>query len=193
MKDLPKNLKDQLTRTKICLNTEIKIKNQTTISINSVETKNFDVVVKATPEDVGNFYEVTTDYFYTTIESWEKSRYSSSLNLYTKTKYINHLAPVSIVNPNYAPKDKILFSVNALKEYDQQLIKDELVDLFPKIDFTFIKRYIVKKALPILPKESTKIGTDSFYRCGDYLSSPSINGALLSGKQTAKRIIKKYT
>ena len=192
MKDLPKNIKDQLTRTKIFLNTEIKIKNKSTILINSDETKEYDVIVKATPEDVDNFYEVTTDYFYTDIESWEKSRYSSSLNLYTKTQYINHLAPVSIVNPNYAPKDKILFSVNALKEFNQQLITDELGNLFPEVEFTFIKRYVIKRALPKLPTKHKGLELDSLYRCGDYLSSPSINGALLSGKEAAKRIIKKY-
>ena len=93
---------------------------------------------------------MTTDYFWTDKSEDLKS---PSLKLFTKSNYINHIAPISLANPNYAPEGKVLFSVNSLNEHNIEKVKNELYQLFPGKEFRFLKRYSIPKALPKIKKE----------------------------------------
>ena len=91
-----------------------------------------------------------------------------------------------MANPSYAPEGKVLFSVNSLNEHNIEKIKTELQDLFPGKDFRFLKRYSIPKALPKVKKEKNGL------HCGDWLETPSINGALVSGRKVAEKIMNEY-
>ena len=140
MKELPLNIASQLNKTKIKLNSEITVKSSKQIEFNGI-TSEYDFIVEAYPEKQTKFYSVYTDYFWTNKEGVNEP----TLYLFTSksSEIINHVAPVSIVNSNYAPRI-CTFSVN-FNEVKPETIKDELEKLFPTKKFNFIKRYISKR------------------------------------------------
>ena len=190
MKDLPLNLASQLKKTKIHINSEIKIKSSKQIEINNT-TLDYDFIVEAYPEKQTNFYSVYTDYFWT--DKVDLSEPALYLFTNKSSNIINHVAPVSLANSNYAPKGKVLFSVNFFNDANPETIKDELEKLFPTKKFNFIKRYHIKEALPVIPEKKRNPVNSSVLKAGDYLTTPSINGALESGRLAAEKIIKSVT
>jgi len=183
MRDLPKNIADQLKHTTFHLNSSVEIKNSSTIEDNG-EIKNYDFVISAFAQQETRFYSVTTDYFWA--NKSDAPYFSKALEIFTKNKYINHLAPISLVNPNYAPEDKILLSVNSLVNAPVEDIHKELAHIYPGLKLNFLKRYEVKKALPKI--NSPVPVSNEVIRCGDFLETPSINGALASGRKAAELI-----
>jgi phytoene dehydrogenase-like protein len=111
---------------------------------------------------------------------------------------VNHLAVMSDAAPEYAPKGKSLIAANvvgtttvALEQLDVQ-VRSQMTSWFGAEvqNWKLLKAYVIPKALPRLPfgsagSERLKPG---LYRCGDYLESPSINGALLSGFRCAQAV-----
>lgn len=185
MQELPQNLAGQLKRTNIHLSTTITIKDSSTITLPNGEVKTYDHIISAHPPKNTEFYSVTTDYF------WAKDHLphnfnSASLALFTETKFINHVAPLSIANPHYAPEGKLLLSVNSLAEASSEEIGAELKTLYPSINFNFLKRYVINEALPKMRPQTKE--KNSVISCGDFMETPSINGALASGRKTAEYI-----
>ena len=63
------------------------------------------------------------------------------------------------------------------------------------MEWRALKTYSIKKALPQvtvlnggLQQMEAKMG-EGFYICGDYLDTPSINGAMASGRRAAEAIL----
>ena len=183
MQELPLNLAKQLKRTNIHLNSNVEILDEQTLKSPDGNIQTYDFIVQAYPSPSTDFYSVTTDYFWT-----EEDHTSASLKLFTKTKFINHIAPVSAANPYYCPRGKSLYSVNSLCEATVEQISSELTNLYPQKEFNFIKRYIIKKALP--KKSHLNIVNRTKYQCSDAMETPSINGALASGRKVAEEILR---
>jgi hypothetical protein len=187
MQELPRNLANQLKRTNIHLLTSVKMTSSESLSLPNGEVKKYDHIIKAYPTKDTAYYSVTTDYFWT--NKIEHPPISPVLELFTQTKHINHVAPISLANPQYAPRDRLLLSVNSLNESTVEEVTQELTHLYPEWNLTFLKRYMIKEALP---KMKQKISIDnSIIRCGDFLESPSINGALASGRKAAETLLNK--
>ena len=184
MQELPKNLADQLKKTNISLSTSVEIIDSQTIKLPNGEIKNYDFVISAHALKEAQFYSVITDYFWVNHENAQ--RFSKALELFTDKKYINHIAPISLANPNYAPKDKVLLSVNSLEVGEVKDIQSELEAIFPGVVFNFLKRFEIKEALPKAGQNN--LPDDQIIRCGDYLETPSINGALVSGRKAAEKV-----
>jgi len=137
------------------------------------------------------FYGVKTEYYKTVSKKW------SSKTLYLNSKAnstVNHVACLTAVNPNYAPKGWQLFSVNILDGVDEDS-KQDLCEMFGESEiktWELIKIYHIKKALP----KNTSFGNTlknsdpRISYCGDFTESPSIQGALYSGQKVAKKFIK---
>jgi hypothetical protein len=94
--------------------------------------------------------------------------------------YGKNLLSVSVVGHKYISSEEIVKEIQAIVKLNLKL---ELIELVR-----------VEKALPTLVnsnlnKERFEIRDKVIY-CGDYLSSPSINGALASGRQAAEFILK---
>jgi len=186
MEDLPKNIEKQLHKTKILCNSNTLVKNSNTI-IHEGESRQYDYVIQAHPQKAIGFNSVTTDYFFSDANELTK-RIRPALSLFSKNNHINHIAPLSAVNCKYAPKGKFLFSINSLHNIEVDTIKSELQMIYPDLKMTHLKRYHVKYALPQSsehPDENMGV-----YFCGDFLDTPSINGALKSGRKTAEKIIR---
>lgn len=94
----------------------------------------------------------------------------------------------------YAPKDEVLVSASSIYPFEDSTVeevKKHCAKLFGvnTSDWELIKKYEIKQALPqMLPPfsliDSNKV-SDDLYVCGDHRASSSINGALLSGRNTA--------
>ncbi|MAW06841.1 MAG: hypothetical protein CME61_01015 [Halobacteriovoraceae bacterium] len=190
MEELPKNILSQLRKTKVHLNQEVQIINDQKLKILDSEL-DYDFIVKAYPSEKDiSFYSVTTDYF------WSYKDLFKSPRLYLNKDNdinINHIAPLTNANPNYSPTGKYLYSVNNLTNTAREVISRELNQIFPNIKFEFLKRYYIKNALPKM-KTDLKIKQPlNDLHCGDYLQSPSIDGALKSGRLVAEKILDKVS
>lgn len=190
MQSLALNLKEQCKNVEFHLDANVEIIDANEISING-KKEFFDIVIKAYADDSDvQFNSVTTDYFSCPIEAVD----SKALYLVNdKNRMINHIACLASVNKNYAPAGKQLLSVNLLGEQENASVEDvqrELSLYFPHTVLKHLKRYQVKHALPMKSQFGSKeIQDNGVYLCGDYMESPSINGALLSGRKVAEYLL----
>ncbi len=115
---------------------------------------------------------------------------------------INNLVVLSNVAPAYARSGESLVSVTVLD--DGADVPDELPDVRVQLSewygpqvqrWRHIRTYHIPTALPdqappfLSPVEkSVRVGP-SIYRCGDYVDTASINGALRSGRRAAEAVI----
>jgi phytoene dehydrogenase-like protein len=121
--------------------------------------------------------------------------------------FINHVAFPSLVQRTYAPKGKVLASVNILGKtnvHGQELIRfvqEELeawfgwsVRYWKHLRTYSIPKAFVTPTLPIPFEESFGIQTtaDGVILCGDYTGTSSIEGAIQSGRIAAKKIIEEF-
>lgn len=118
-------------------------------------------------------------------------------------KLVNNLCVPSLVAPTYAPAGQHLISVSVLRnglEAEQlvQAVVAELQEWFGEevLEWRHLKTYDIQRALPCVTiPESTVPPTqpalpEGIFSCGDYLDTPSINGAMTTGRRAAKAILK---
>ena len=206
MKALIDQLLDQVGSDRLHLGARVVDISENHIRLEGAEAVSFDFVVVAVDNpglvinntDVSlkdiQFNKVTTFYFKT-----ESKKYASKYLFLNseKDRTVNHVACLSAVQKSYARKGWELFSVNVVSD-DEPALEDVLSDLKSIFDeeeiskWTFLKSYFVKRALPskaFYGKEPYK-RTNGVYICGDYMESPSIQGALSSGVSVAQEISK---
>ena len=183
MAQIPKQMVAELDSNSIRLNSKIDAESLLQegyehVFVSHPEDKHFDTDVQ--------FYGVKTEYY--------KSR---STRYAYKTLYlnadpnaiVNHVACLTAVSSSYAPDGWQLYSVNILDGANGSSKKD-LIKLFGAEEiktWEHIKSYHIKKALPskaLFGSAPAKQDKNISY-CGDYLESPSIQGALYSGRKVA--------
>jgi phytoene dehydrogenase-like protein len=120
------------------------------------------------------------------------------------TGWVNSLTVPSLVVPSYAPAGQALVSVVVIGHMSaddataENMVRRELSEWFGKRvgEWRHLKTDRIVHALPIqsppmpnptVPKEPIKRGV---YACGEHGSVPGIQWALLSGRLTAKRVLK---
>jgi phytoene dehydrogenase-like protein len=115
---------------------------------------------------------------------------------------VNNLCVPSLVSPAYAPAGQHLISVSVLQTElsDDALVaavQEELQGWFGNAvnNWRFLKAYTIHKALPrltipenTLTQAPARLG-DGLFHCGDYLDTPSINGAMATGRRAAQAIL----
>jgi phytoene dehydrogenase-like protein len=187
MGDMAKNLFDQCLEVNLRLDTNVAIKSDTEIEVDG-ETEKFDYIVQAYSV-VEDFHSVTTDYF---VSSQILDLEPALLLNGEGFGVINHIAPLNHVQNSYA-KEGTLLSVNLIGDKTEALVEEVLKELnewLPGNSFKHLKRIQVKKALPKLKSYyNENILNNGIYLCGDHLQSPSINGALKSGRVVAEKIL----
>lgn len=121
-------------------------------------------------------------------------------------KLVNNVCVPSQVAPAYAPKGQALISVSVLgaqgdgdnsMEALARVVRAELRDWFgvQVEDWRPLRHYVIRRALPslVVPGNSLQSGSarlgEGLYQCGDYLETPSINGAMASGRKAAEAIL----
>lgn len=107
---------------------------------------------------------------------------------------INHFCLLSAVAPTYSKGDPLLsVSVIGNKNLPLSQIQNEINQIAKQdLKLELIERVVVEKALPQMSggSEGFKVIDDVVY-CGDRWASPSINGALRSGRMAAEYVSKK--
>lgn len=184
MSQLPLQMAEEIGRDNIRLNEEVNLKN--------FDRTSFDHMVWAgKPDESTEYFSVTTHYFKTKSNTWAgKTLY---LNGDSKGP-VNHVACLTAVNPNYAPDSWHLYSVNVLEKAPLEAVENHLKEMFGADEmrsWELLKSFDIKEALPAAPHYGALSDQPSseLFRCGDYLESASIQGALTSGLKTARLIL----
>lgn len=173
----------------------------TTVELTSGEQEQFDCIVcacdpwalseiegvRSSGEKPENNSPLTT--FYVKTKSIEYNQ--RSLVLPVGNYKINHIAPMGHVYASSRP----YISVNVLDtETDYDTVLRELCSIYSteKSSFELID---IQKVYHVLPKVFHQGALPYFengiFYCGDYMETPSIDGALLSGKKVASHVLSK--
>lgn len=112
---------------------------------------------------------------------------------------VNNVCVLSDVAPEYAPDGKSLVSVSVLglpaAENLEAAVLEELETWFgPQVkEWSHLRSYRIPQALPEQPITPLKTGVqqqNGVFLCGDHCRSASIEGAVVSGMETAWAILK---
>ncbi len=194
MNQLAQQMHSKLKHSKTYLNHKItEIKSSYIVDSFSEKIDANYIVCAFDPNTNEKIYNKTINYYFTVSEKLNIGKW-----LYlVPPEYgfsINSVCQLTEVAPNYSQNKKTLLSVSVVGESvsNPQKIQNELEKLFgSNPDFQYVKHFSINKALP--KKCDWWAGfkvENGIYYCGDYLESPSINGALKSGRLVAESIIK---
>lgn len=201
MGQLPKQMAKQLPNGAIRLKTRVKEWSSESVTLESGEMIKaeavvcaFDPISKETKNGLCSFRKVTTHYFTSPILkelNWNKWLVLIPRSLgYT----INHLAMLSSVSPSYSKQGEPLLSVSLVGEKTvelNQVIKEIEKVANRTLELKLVETTRILNALPIIQGETPGFKVlKGIIFCGDYLSSPSINGALRSGRLAAEWVLK---
>jgi phytoene dehydrogenase-like protein len=113
---------------------------------------------------------------------------------------INNLAVVNLVQPTYAPRDQYLISVTVLGWPTREdsslvtLVRGQLRRWYGLIadDWRLVRLYRIEHGQPVtFPvhwQQEPRL-SEGLYICGDHRATPSIQGAMLSGRLAAERVM----
>jgi protoporphyrinogen oxidase len=102
---------------------------------------------------------------------------------------------ISNLSKAYAPAGQSLISSTTLKHASESEVRRHLALMWGKSteNWRFLAKYEINSALPLFRPGYIKINSvkkiKNVYCAGDYLESPSQNGALLSGRKVAQRLL----
>ncbi|MDA0660889.1 MAG: NAD(P)/FAD-dependent oxidoreductase [Planctomycetota bacterium] len=115
---------------------------------------------------------------------------------------INNLAVLSAVAPEYAPPGRALVSVTVLgcAEDDAALgekVRRQLEEWYGVVArrWEMLQSYRIRYALPAIPCPALQtvskpsVVRPGVFACGDHCDTPSINGAMASGRRAAEAVI----
>lgn len=114
---------------------------------------------------------------------------------------ITNLAVMSNVAPGYAPEGQHLVSVSVVG-YDQRepgslisAVRAQARRWFGLVaeEWHLVRHYRIEHALPVLQPLAHSVAAEAapgIYACGDWRSTPSINGALESGRHAAEAVLR---
>ncbi|MGJ8723690.1 MAG: NAD(P)/FAD-dependent oxidoreductase [Roseibacillus sp.] len=114
-----------------------------------------------------------------------------------KTGLVNNVAVLTDLCPDYAPSGQSLISVSLIGSHEQESLPDEvkedLANWFGEevSDWKHLRTILIPEALPEQLPDSACVADPKppLYLCGDYRTSTSIEGAIISGQEAAKKIL----
>lgn len=113
---------------------------------------------------------------------------------------VNNIAIMTNVSPDYSSTDNALVSVTSLSNTPSPSeaadVQEQLIEWFGPVAAVWrhLQSYHIREALPdqrlpfLDPPEKPVRVAEHVYRCGDYLDTASINGALRSGRRAAEAV-----
>lgn len=102
---------------------------------------------------------------------------------------------ISNLASSYAPKDSHLISSTTLAPVSESEVRRHLAIIWgvPTTQWELVAKYDIPAALPLFPVNHSPTSksqiSKGIYVAGDYRTSPSQNGALLSGRKAAQELI----
>lgn len=190
MAAIPEQMAETIGRESILTNSKVKSFSQNKVELEDGRVFEASAVVCANNSDQpdSSFFSVSTYYFVAN----QKSQWGKWLVLIPKEMNlnINHLVALSEIAPGYAPHGQYLVSANVVgnSSVSEEIIKNELKYLSRgETTFQWLKTFHVRRALPTYNGNASGVmSKNGIIYCGDHLSTPSINGALYSGRQAAE-------
>ena len=181
----------------------IRIKDNNTIILdNSKEIKADTIILTGDSHELlGNkptqYNSVTNLYFSSSIFP----EFGSYIHLFPKDELINNVAFLSSISSNYSPTSRCLISVSILGLHDSKSLKNNIQKKLSKYfggsekEYNLIKSFELKKATIKQPAYYFSNNLLTFKNktivAGDHTVNGSIEGAVISGINTAHFITKK--
>lgn len=194
MQMLPKQMAEQLPGAQIQMGCSVEGFDRNKVWLSSGETVEADFVVCAHDRELkpSGWKCVTTHYF--TGSDLKDTAWDKWLVLVPRKLNfrVDHFCNIGAVSAGYA-KGQPLLSVSLIGEKVAtiQEIQQEIETIAGrKLNLSHVKSTTVHKALPVSQGLTDGYAErDGVFYCGDQWSSPSINGALRSGRKTAEKIV----
>ena len=100
---------------------------------------------------------------------------------------------LAAVNSNYAPRSRGLIAASSLRRHDDELIREDVARLYGLAtgDIELVVRHDIEHALPrctSVPRRASSV-VNGIVTAGDATATPSIQGALASGADAARRVL----
>lgn len=116
---------------------------------------------------------------------------------------VNSVCVPNIVQPAYAPKGTWLVSVSVIgwptndDKILENLVRAQLRRWYGQaaMDWRLLRIYRIQHALPVtspMEWQQPQRLTDGLYVCGDHRSTPSIQGAMESGRRAAESLLREF-
>ncbi len=102
---------------------------------------------------------------------------------------------ISNLSTRYAPKGQSLISSTTISSASESEVRRHLAHMWGRStgEWRFLAKYEIHSALPLFAPGATEARSlrvsENIYRAGDYLTSPSQNGALLAGRLAAEELL----
>ena len=102
---------------------------------------------------------------------------------------------ISNLSENYAPSGQSLISSTTISHASESEVRRHLALMWgtSTADWRFLAKYEIHSALPLFSPQAERLASsrvnEIVYRAGDYLTAPSQNGALLSGRLAAQELM----
>ena len=188
MEEIPKQMANGLDPLSIKTSCKVREIHRNHVILESGETLEADIVIKAFNAAHENYRSVSTYYFCTSQKlDWKKWLLLIPPGLGFN---INSLTLLSEVSKAYAPQGQTLISASVVgneNPISANQIRDEVIQISKfNLKLQHLRTETVKHALPYLRKDLKKEFSfdQGVYECGDHWSAPSLNGALRSGRLT---------
>ena len=204
MQEIPDAISKNIRNDLIMYNSRvIRIKDNNTIILdNSKEIKADTIVLTGDSHELlgtnaTQYNSVTNLYFSSSVFP----EFGSYIHLFPKDELINNVAFLSSISSNYSPTSKCLISVSILGLHDSELLKNSIRKKLSKYfggseqEYNLIKSFELKKATIKQPSYYFSNNLLTFKNkiivAGDHTVNGSIEGAVISGINTAHFITKK--
>lgn len=106
---------------------------------------------------------------------------------------VNDLTVMSNVAPTYAPDGRALVCANVIADAPdaEPAVRDQLVSWFgPAVTgWRLLRRDVIRDALPAQADSAPARVRPGIFACGDYRESPSLQGAMESGRRAAEAVL----
>lgn len=194
MAQIPKQMVAQLPQESVRLNSPVTEITKDSVRLATGEVIEADAVINAMGSSRAGqtgYRSVQTHYFATTKTlPWDRWLILVPPRLGMK---INHVALLSEVSTDYSPDSRTLISASVVgpKTAEPKVVAQELERLAGhQLNLEWIKTAQVSRALPVILSQTEGVRMEAgVLICGDDVASPSINGALRSGRLAAEKVI----
>lgn len=193
---------NKIDANKIHFNTKVSITDKNTLS----NGQHYDKIVIATSYEslndiLGSDYKLPTlNYHYTKTFYFSCKKIVGSkdfqfLHLFPTEKTFNHIAFLTQVQPSYCDDPKL--DLISISTFDLNAGTEEIANKFQRYfgdqieNLKFIKEKTITYALPATLIERSELPRE-FIFAGDYLETPSVQGAMIAGLKASNEIIQKH-
>lgn len=205
MKAIPIQLKEKLKQTKFIFNSYVMSVKEGILELKDGRLLKSDFIINTTEYDLSNNCKNETlwnscENLYFEVEKYNFPKPLIGLVAREDTLINNIFCTTSIDTTSKGNKE--LISITIVKNHslnDEELIlkvKEELSQICNINQTKFIKKYTIKKALPIVEKLIYQNNIEikgNLFNAGDVRANPSLNAAMLSGETAAKMIVSSLT